>query len=173
MFPFRFSKICGSFTAVLLGAFVSTGRAGSSAPAKDLRQYCRQVHNDDTIRGYDPSLHDGAMRAFRRLYPHARGGPSDSDLTFSSFRCMDGKVMACFLGANEPCDKMNTNRTNPGADAFCQDMPNVDFVPLAAIGHDTIYRYRCHNGKPIVTGKVFVLDKRGFAKELWTALPDR
>ncbi|WP_054310047.1 hypothetical protein [Mesorhizobium sp. 1M-11] len=176
MMTFRFPTIVRFHAAIILGVLVLlVGTGGAlAAPVKDLHQYCRQVRNDDTVRTYEPSLRDAAIRAYQRLFPGAQGEPSDEELDTSiKFRCMDAKVMACFLGANLVCDKMNTARENPGADEFCRSTPNSDFVPLVATGHDTIYAYRCSNGKAVVDGKIYALDKRGFAQKLWIALPDR
>jgi hypothetical protein len=84
---------------------------------------------------------------------------------------MDGKVLACFVGANLPCAKMNAARDNPGANEFCKTNPNDDVVPAFATGHDAVYSYKCASGKAVVTGNSWALDKRGFAKELWTEVP--
>ena len=84
---------------------------------------------------------------------------------------MDGKVLACFVGANLPCAKMNASRENPGADEYCKANPNEDFVPAVASGHDTVYSYKCQDGKAVVTGAVWALDKRGFATKLWAEVP--
>jgi len=169
----RFSTILGLCAIVLSGVSVALPAISSAAAqAGDLRQYCRQVRDDDTIRKYDPWMHDDALRAYKLLSPDAKGAPADAEFqTGSSFRCMDGKVMVCFTGANLVCDKMNAKRSSPGADSFCKTQPNADFVPLVATGHDTIYSYRCRDGKAVVSGETFALDKRGFAKKLWAAVP--
>jgi hypothetical protein len=39
--------------------------------------------------------------------------------------------------------------------------PNASYVPAVAAGHDTVYSYRCHNGR------------RKIARKLWAELPDR
>ncbi|MBZ9806982.1 hypothetical protein LB542_11935 [Mesorhizobium sp. BR1-1-9] len=172
----RFSNVGISRSAMLLGILFSLSMAGAAAapPADDLYRFCRQVRNDDTIRGYSPALRDGTVQAFKKLVPDAKGTPDDSELgTQAQYRCMNGKVMACFVGANLPCVKMNATRDNPGADEFCRRNPNEDGVPAVATGHDTVFSYRCRDGKAEVTGQTWKLDKRGFARKLWTALPDR
>jgi hypothetical protein len=173
MIPLRCSSILGLCAMLLSGtAGVSFTASSANAQTGDLRQYCRKVGNDDTIRKYDPRMHDEAMRAHKLLFPDAGSAPPDAEFeTGSSFRCMDGKVMVCFTGANLVCDKMNADRKNAGADSFCRTQPNADFVPLAATGHDAIYSYRCRDGKAVVSGETFALDKRGFAKKLWAAVP--
>lgn len=176
MSAFRFSRIGIFATALPLGfllGLVALGGA-AAAPVKDLHQLCRQVRNDDTIREYSHDLYHVTVGAFRKLAPDAKGTPDGSDFeTQAQYRCMNGKVMVCFVGANLPCVKMNASRDNPGADEFCRGNPNDDFVPAVATGHDAVYSYRCRNGKAEITGDPWELDERGFAKKLWTALPDR
>jgi hypothetical protein len=169
MCAFRFSKI----GFLLSGSLIWVMAAGSAAAAKDLHQLCRQLRNDDAIRQYSPDLHDATVKAFRKLAPHAKGTPDDAELQAQAqYRCMNSKVMVCFVGANLPCATMNASRDNPGADEYCKANPNDDVVPAVATGHDAVYSYKCHDGKAEIIGNPWKLDKRGFAKELWTALPD-
>lgn len=152
---------------------VATGGA-TAAPADDLHKLCRQVKNDDTIRPYSHDLYDGTVKAFKKLFPDAKDAPAESELqTQANYRCMSGKVLVCFVGANLPCAKMNAARDNPGADAYCKTNPNDDVVPAFATGHDAVYAYKCKDGKAVVTGNPWKLDKRGFAAKLWTAVPER
>jgi hypothetical protein len=130
---------------------------------------CAQIRNDDTVRPYDPSLQAGLLRAFLHLFPQARMPPNEQEFQAGAhIRCMDGRLWACFTGANLPCDKMNMARDNKGAEAFCQTNPEASFVPAFATGHDTIYSYRCVAGRPEISGETFRLDARGFAAALWT-----
>ncbi|MBV9589724.1 MAG: hypothetical protein JO310_09000, partial [Hyphomicrobiales bacterium] len=70
------------------------------------------------------------------------------------------------------CGRLNTSRQNEGAENFCRTDPEADFVPLVATGHDSIYAYRCHDGKAEILRVSYELDERGFAKSLWMVLPD-
>jgi hypothetical protein len=86
---------------------------------------------------------------------------------------MDGKVYACTVGANLPCDsKANTDKTptQPEID-FCQANPTSDFIPAAVTGHDTIYEWICKAGKPEVGKQVFQVDKQGYIVEIWYVIP--
>jgi hypothetical protein len=155
-----------SFAALALTPM--TARAADD----DLVAACARLGNDDTVRGYQPSLKAGAVKAFKMMFPGAKNSPDEAMLrSEAKFRCMDGKVYACFVGANLPCGKMNTSRRNPGAEEFCRTDPDADFVPMAATGHDTIFSYRCRGGKPEVAHTSYDLDQRGFAKSLWVPLP--
>lgn len=143
-----------------------------AAPEADLAAVCARLGNDDTIRDYDPSLRARTASAFKKLFPDAKGRPDgDSWATQAHYRCMNGKVMVCFVGANLPCARMNAKRDIPGVDKFCRDNPDVASVPAYATGHDSIHAYRCRNGKAEVTGTTRQLDQRGFAKDLWIELP--
>ena len=181
MTAFRLSTI-GLLAFALLSAFVATGAAtakaapatAKAAPAEDLYKLCRKVKNDDTIRPYSHALYAGTVKAFKKLFPDAKGAPQEQELqTQASYRCMNGKVLACFVGANLPCAKMNAARENPGADEFCKTNPNADVVPAFATGHDAVYSYKCASGKAVVTDSSWQLDKRGFAKTLWAVVPER
>jgi hypothetical protein len=147
--------------------------AAGSARAADagLAAQCARVRDDDTIRGYEPSLHAELVSAFQRLFPSAPMPPEQRMIEAGAhIRCMDGRLLACFTGANLPCEKMDSARENPGAAAFCRDNPNAGLVPAYAAGHDTIYSYRCVSGRPQTDGTLFTLDRRGFAAALWTPL---
>lgn len=153
------------------GSFVPLPDVGA-APDGDLRALCARVRDDDTIRAYSPSLRAETVRAFRALFPGAASVPDDDQLKAqSNFRCMNGKVLVCFIGANLPCVKMNAARDNAGADEYCRGNPNADHVPAFATGHDAVYSYRCRDGRAEIDGKNWELDARGFAKKLWTELP--
>jgi hypothetical protein len=168
----------GLLAAALLSAVafvvMASAEAAKAAPARDLYKLCRQVKNDDTIRPYSHELYGGTVKAFKRLFPDAKSAPQEQELeTEANYRCMSGKVLVCFVGANLPCAKMNAALDNPGADEFCKTNPNVDAVPAFATGHDAGYSYKCRNGKATVAGKSWQLDKRGFAKTLWAEVPER
>lgn len=161
------------FAAATLPLSDFDGRA-RAAPETDLAAVCARLGNDDGIRDYDPSLREPTASAFGKLFPNAKAVPDgDSWETQAQYRCMNGKVMVCFVGANLPCVRMNAKRENPGADLFCRDNPDAGSVPAYAIGHDSTHAYRCRNGKAEVTGTTWQLDQRGFARDLWIELPAR
>ncbi len=155
--------------AIAVMLMLSAGPA--AAAGSDLAAQCARIRNDDTVRGYDPALHDALVRAFGRLFPSAPMPPDDREIEAGAhIRCMDGQLLACFTGANLPCGKMTTAPDSPGADAFCRANPNAEVVPAFATGHDTVNLYRCVSGQPAITGSAFTVDSRGFAASLWTPL---
>jgi hypothetical protein len=164
--------VLATLAVALCSLSVATSRAQETAAKGGLVQHCASVRNDDEVRGYEPSLREPTIKAFKTLFPNAQGEPDASDFkTQAQYRCMDGKVMVCFVGANLPCAKINVAKDNPGADAFCKDATNETSVPAFAAGHDSAYSYKCRNGKAVVDQETWKLDKRGFAEKIWTALP--
>jgi hypothetical protein len=87
------------------------------------------------------------------------------------FRCMDGRVFLCNLGANLPCGKANQSRHLAGAEAWCAKHPDADFIPMYATGHDTIYNWRCRAGKAATEGPPLEVDSRGFIARYWKPAP--
>jgi hypothetical protein len=144
----------------------------AAAPDGDLRAVCARVGDDDTIRAYSPALRADTVRAFRALFPGATRVPDDEQLKAqANFRCMNGRALVCFIGANLPCGKMNAARDNAGASEYCRSNPNADDVPAFATGHDAVYSYRCRDGRAEIDRRTWELDARGFAKKLWSELP--
>jgi hypothetical protein len=133
-----------------------------------LAEQCVRKRNDDTVRSYDPSLKAGLLAAYGHLFPKAQMPPDDRAFQSGAhIRCMDGRLFACFTGANLPCTKMNTVGENEGAGAFCRSNPDAQAVPAFAAGHDTIYAYRCVGRRAEIEATVLTLDARGFAASLW------
>jgi hypothetical protein len=87
----------------------------------------------------------------------------------SSWRCMDGEVYACFVGANLPCDaKADTDRTPTQAEVnFCQQNPNAEFIPAAVTGRETVFEWRCRDNAPEIVRQVFQPDAQGFLSDFW------
>jgi hypothetical protein len=161
------------FTTALSCLPAAASQAAEAAADEGLAQHCTKVRDDDTVRNYEPSVRDATIKAFKALFPKAKGEPDASRFeTQAQYRCMDGKTMVCFVGANLPCAKINTAKDNPGADAFCKEHGKAEFVPAVATGHDTAYSYKCRDGKAVVDAEIWKLDKRGFAQKIWTALPE-
>ncbi len=86
-------------------------------------------------------------------------------------RCVDGKLMACWVGANLDCGRANPHRSLLGANAYCRDHPGSDSIPMVATGHDTIYDWRCE-GRRAVAGKANrAVDAAGYIADNWREAP--
>lgn len=95
--------------------------------------------------------------------------PEDLIVRGTFWRCMDGQVWACFVGANLPCQaKADTSETpSIEMEEFCQEDPNADFIPAAVTGRETVYAWRCKDGVPEIDERVFEPDAQGFLSDFW------
>ncbi len=75
--------------------------------------------------------------------------------------------MACWVGANLPCGKANTSKDLPAASRWCETHANSDSIPLYVTGHDSIYSWRCAEGKAEAGAPVSNIDARGFFRRYW------
>jgi hypothetical protein len=165
------SWVLANFRLVaLLGVCVALSPVRGHTAEPSLAAQCVQVHNDDTLRGYEPSLRRALLNAYSRLFPGAPAPPPETQLRAARIRCMDNRLLACFVGANLPCQRMSMSPYNRGVDEFCRLEPDVDVVPAFAAGHDTIFTYSCVAGQPTIIGRAVGVDRRGFAARLWAPL---
>jgi hypothetical protein len=137
----------------------------SSAWAAAPEAFCRSVGTDDTVRAIPDALVPGARKLF-----HLESMPVDEIRRGTFFRCFEGRVLVCTIGANLPCGKADTRDRLPGTDAWCAENPGSEFIPMAVTGHDTIYRWRCLGTKAAVVGTQFKVDPRGFVVDYWKPL---
>jgi hypothetical protein len=133
--------------------------------------YCSAIGNSDTPGPTytGPKMPQTIAAGLKKASGASPDAPLDIFVQGSFWRCMNGKVYACFVGANLPCDsKANTDKTPTAAETdFCKANPNSDVVPAVVTGHDTIYEWRCGNGVPEIVKQVFQVDERGYISEIW------
>ncbi len=126
--------------------------------------YCATAGDDDKTKPLPQSLYADARRLF---------GQGLTDETIRAgvvWRCMDGRVFVCSIGANLPCWKADASRISKGGDEFCEENHSAASIPAAATGHGTIYNWACDGRKAIIVSQPFTLDRRGFIVELWKKL---
>jgi hypothetical protein len=152
------------FAALL---FLPQGMAQSASVTVSWASKCSRIGNDDTARPFEQSLKAGFIKAYKRRFPDDMNEPDDHELKSAVFRCMDGRLLACFVGVNLPCGKLEVSRKNRGAVAYCRQHPGSSIVPMAATGHDTIYFFTCSKNKAEVSKQNWSVDHRGFGIELW------
>lgn len=169
--------------AWLLGAIVLSGCAGPArsplepccaGPARtygDPFSYCGAV---GTIDAPDPRYTGAAVPAaialgLRRAFKAHADAPLELFTRGTSWRCVDGKVYACNVGANLPCDeKADTSRTPSAPIAeFCRENPGAPVVPMVVTGRATVYAWRCAAGVPVIERQFAVPDSRGYLKDIW------
>jgi hypothetical protein len=142
----------------------------SGFQVSDPFDYCGLVGTDDHVFGAGG---DSSGAAGRILVPYLRAAlelPEGSMLPAGSvfWRCMQGKVYVCAVGANLPCgSKAHRARRNPGAATYCRDNPAATGVPAFATGHERIYSWRCVEGKAVRGAPIADLDRRGFRRDIW------
>jgi hypothetical protein len=153
----------------------STQAAAQSGSYSDPFAYCAAVGTADTpdVRYTGPRMPDVVAQGLKKASGASADAPIELFTTGAYWRCMDGKVYACTVGANLPCDsKANTDKTPTQAEIdFCQANPASDVIPAAVTGHDTIYEWSCKAGQPEVGKQVFQVDKQGYIAEIWYAIP--
>jgi len=86
------------------------------------------------------------------------------------FRCYQGTVMGCVVGANLNCGKADAGRTSAGGDEWCRANPNDQNIPMAATGHATVYEWRCSGTRAVPVRKFSPIDDRGFEVMNWKVL---
>jgi hypothetical protein len=155
-----------TFTAVaslaLFGIVRSPAARGAeiTAPAA----YCAKVVNDDETRPPPATLVFKAARAL------GMSKPDDTFQRITVWRCMNSRVLVCYIGANIPCYKPDEAQALKGATEFCHEQPDAIGVPMAATGHGTIYMWSCRGTDAVAKPTKFSLDARGFIAELWKAI---
>lgn len=171
-----YKRICLGVLAVLLVASASCSPSATPTPTTytDPYAYCAAVVNMDQpdARYAGETLPEAIVKAIKVASGAAEDAPLDWFTRGSFWRCMDGKVYGCFVGANIPCEsKANTDRTpSEGAKQFCTEQPNAEFIPAAATGHETVYEWRCNNGTPEIVRQVLDVDARGYVVNFWYEL---
>ena len=161
-------KCLAAVLALVLAAPSSAQQRVPVAPAAaytDPVQYCRAVRNADSGEG---GIRD-------RRYA---GAPTPKSIVTAMreanvwWRCMDGRVYACAIGASgRGCQKWTTRKTaTPSIARFCAENRNSDIVPNS--DNDTIYSWKCRGAKPVLDQGTPTprLDKRGYFTDTWKPL---
>ena len=148
--------------------------ATQAATFSDPFAYCAAVGTVDEpdARYVGPKMPDVIVKGVMKASGASADAPVELFAKGSFWRCMNGKVYACTVGANLPCTaKADTSRTPTAAETeFCTANPNADVVPAAVTGRETVYEWRCKDGAPEIVRQVFTPDARGFISDFWYAL---
>jgi len=158
--------------ASLAGCGAVASPATSSAPTDytDPFAYCAAVGTADAPgEAYTgPRAPESVLQGLRKAL-NTPDTPLSAFENGSFWRCMDGKVYACFVGANLPCEaRAKADRTpTQEMNDFCQQNPDSDFMPAVVTGRETVFQWRCRNGDPEIVEQVFHPDGQGFLSEFW------
>lgn len=150
---------------------ISTPAATQVTVFGDPFAYCAAVGSIDKpdARYSGAPMPDVIVKGLQKAFNAPPDAPIELFTRNSFWRCMDGKVYACSVGANIPCEsKADTGKTpNEGMTSFCSANPNAELIPAAATGRETVYEWRCTNGTPQIVKQVFTPDARGFISSFW------
>lgn len=133
--------------------------------------YCAQVGTIDApdARYSGERVPTSIAEGIRRASGGAPSAPLEVFVRGTSWRCMDGKVFACTVGANLPCgEKADASRTPSAAVIeFCRTNPDAAVVPAAVTGRATVYQWRCAGPDASIVRQIFEADPRGFIGNVW------
>lgn len=172
----------------LAGILVGCAPAGPPKPAApasvagrlqhyaDPFGYCRAVGTldrpDARYTGINPppAVIAGLIRA---LGAEPSGSGTQAFIRSTYWRCMDGVVYACNVGANLPCESRADTRRTPtaGENAYCATNPDSSFIPMYVTGHATIYDWHCAGTAAIAGKPIARVDARGFIAGIWYRIP--
>ncbi len=164
----RLSELMASFTFLVLVGLGHRCVAGDLAATatSDPFAYCSRMGSIDEPEG-------GGSPIPSTLEPYlarALGLSAEVRLKSESYywRCMNGAVYVCAIGANIPCDaKADRAKRNSGADEYCQENREAAVVPAYATGHATIYSWSCSLGKAVRGKRIVEVDSRGYRSDIW------
>lgn len=133
--------------------------------------YCAAIGTIDApdarFTGEQPPA--AVIEGIRQAFDAPADTPDDFYRNGTFWRCADGQVKACFVGANLPCDaKADLSETpNEGTVAFCKENPSAEVVPAAATGRATVFTWSCADGAPVKGEQVAQADAQGFIADFW------
>lgn len=159
--------LSGLPAALQAGGDESAGQGMDSDPFA----YCAAIGNADKPGPpyAGPATPPAVLAGIRRAVGLSADAPNDWVANGTSWRCMDGRVYACFAGANLPCqEKADISRTPSAAIVdFCKENPDSDAVPMSTSGRATVFAWRCSSGKPEIVRQFAQPDARGFISNVW------
>ena len=158
--------ICLSY----LGTMGAT-TAGEEGSLRDPFAYCATVGTIDAPgpRYIGPAMPEGIIRQLKDAFGLAADVSLAPLLKGWAWRCMEGKVYACMVGANLPCTTKADSSPEPAKPLreFCRTRFNAAAIPAVVTGRATIYAWRCSGGQPIIDRQMSQVDHAGFLSDIW------
>jgi len=157
--------------ALMRGECAPGQSTSSTATFDDPFAYCAAVGTIDApdarFTGEQPPA--AVIEGIRAAFDASADTPIEFYQNGTFWRCADGQVKACFVGANLPCEtKADLSETpNEGTVAFCQENPDAEVVPAAAAGRATVFTWSCADGTPVKGEQVAQADAQGFIADFW------
>jgi hypothetical protein len=169
----RVSIIASLWVAFVLLAACGTPEPEAPASYGDPFAYCAAVGTVDVPdeRYTGEAMPAAVLEALVRQGVVTADAPPEFQAN-AVWRCMDGQVWACHIGANLPCQERADTSQTPTAEMeeFCQTNPSAEAIPAAVTGRATVYEWKCSEGQPVVVKQVFSSDAQGFLADFWFKL---
>jgi hypothetical protein len=189
----RYVKYWGAFAALLLTvvglmagateaasrvnttlAASPTPRSGPQAQFSDPFAYCAVLGTIDApdSRYIGAKVPEVVAQGLKKAFGAPADAPLGPFLRNTFWRCMDGQVYACTVGANLPCQERADVSRKPtqGMTDFCKNNPHAEVIPAVATGRATVYEWTCANDLPEVVRQFAQPDARGFLSNIWYAI---
>lgn len=161
------------FIALLLFACSSSENKDNNSKGyyENPFEYCKAVGTIDTpgAEYTGAKVPDAITQRLREDMGVSDTMPKDMFDDGTSWRCMDGSVYACNVGANLPCeDKADVSKEpNDGMLNYCGENPDSEIIPMYASGRTTVYEWKCDNGTPEIVKQIAQTDKAGYIADIW------
>jgi hypothetical protein len=153
------------------GAPQATAVPTEQAQFTDPFAYCAALGAVDAPdeRYTGPETPEVIVTGLRKVLETPDDAPMEPFVAGTFWRCMGGKVWACFVGANLPCtEKADTSRTpTPDMVDFCKANPTSDFIPAYVTGRATVYEWGCTDGVAEIVQQLVEPDAEGFLSNIW------
>lgn len=152
--------------ATMLLATLTAGCAQQES-ISDPFAWCAQQDSSEIVEGQFPETLINAMVTQGLVSADAPPQFQQANL----WRCMDGAVWVCPLGANLPCsEKADLSREpTPAMSDWCNDSPGAA-IPAYVTGRATVYSWTCDGTKPVIEKQQGTADKAGYLAEFWYRL---
>lgn len=154
-----------------LRAELSAAGAEPAVTYTDPFAYCAVVGTADVPghRYVGPKVPRAIAEGLRQAFGLPDTAPLEPFIRNTYWRCMDGKVYACNVGANLPCLEKADIGTRPSEAmvTWCRENSTAAAIPAVVTGRRTVYVWRCQKGTPAIVRQVTAPDARGFLSNIW------
>lgn len=141
--------------------------------SSDPWQHCASVIVSNSFPEKVSEIEDEEFR--RRIQITFMIQNEEADYTFIAERCMNGKLYVCQInGLNNCAEKLDfTTTPNDAMKNFCadEDMEGAILHP-AALGINSAYEWRCHEGEAVITAQIAEPDTNGYDRSIWFEIPN-
>ena len=154
-----------------VGEGTNDGAGDSQADYTNPFKYCKAVGTvDEPGENYTgEKVTTYIAQQLKNKFGAPESAPIEAFVRGTSWRCMDGKLYACNVGANLPCNEKAdvSKEPNEGMINYCKENADSDFIPAYAQGRTTVYEWKCKGEKPEIVKRIVDVDKAGYQKNIW------